>query len=213
MKPLCITLCLGGLCATAGDFVNLTFDEPDLSGDLVPIYPGGALRGLTSEILRGWTVTAGGSPVLFATYATYRQPWGSEVVSVFQNEPTSPLGDSVYLRSGPAGPQAPEIRLSQTGTIPQFATGLEVDSAGYVQGFINGTKSGEVNNLLAGPFIWDVRPYQGQTVKLEIYVRPNDQILFDILGFRPIPEPSTWALLGMGTALLGWQTWRRRGQR
>lgn len=78
-------------------------------------------------------------------------------------------------------------------------------------------------------FAVDVSPYAGQTVELRFEFRsqgfddfsgsprlpgqPNAQShILDDLSFSPlpsVPEPATWALLGLGAAALGW-TLRRR---
>jgi len=213
MKTLWITLCLGGLCATAGDFVNLTFDEPDLrvlyslNHNFYPPYIGPA-----SKIIRGWTVTAGGKRVGVATYAPYAFGY-SGIVSVVQNPPNVIGGEYAIVLSSVPDLLGPEIRLSQTGRIPEYATGLWLEVAGHVEGYVNGSKIGESEFSHFVDAVWDIRAYQGRDVKLEFYVPPNEYAYIDILGFEGIPEPSTWALLGMGTALLGWQTARRRGQR
>jgi hypothetical protein len=40
------------------------------------------------------------------------------------------------------------------------------------------------------------------------FVSSNGSDVF--LNFTPVPEPSTWALLGTGVAAVGWAAWRRR---
>jgi hypothetical protein len=62
--------------------------------------------------------------------------------------------------------------------------------------FINGQRVGDtVNDLTV-----DVSRFAGQEVDLEFLVRSGDSIRFDVLGFVPVPEPSTWALFGVGAA-------------
>ena len=64
--------------------------------------------------------------------------------------------------------------------------------------FINGERVGDtVNDLTV-----DVSRFSGQEVNLEFLVRPGDSLRFDILGFVPVPEPSTWALFGVGAAAI-----------
>jgi hypothetical protein len=47
MKTL--ALLLASTASLAGDFLNLNFDSPDLSGPLTSTYPGGPLEGNTAE--------------------------------------------------------------------------------------------------------------------------------------------------------------------
>ena len=62
--------------------------------------------------------------------------------------------------------------------------------------FINGERVGDtVNDLTV-----DVSRFAGQEVDLEFLVASGASIRFDILGFVPVPEPSTWALFGVGAA-------------
>lgn len=195
------------LAAVAGDFINLTFDNPNLTGSLTPIVPGGPYRGSTSDLLPGWTVKANGNPL---STIVYSPPLTSSEAPVTLRENTAaaagtPLGKFSLALFGTPPPfelTGPEIRLSQTGTVPVDAAGLWVASAGYVQGYVNGTKIGEVDPVLGSQVVWDVGAYRGQNVSLEFLVRSGDSIRFDIFGFTTVPEPSTYALFGLGAALL-----------
>jgi hypothetical protein len=48
--------------------------------------------------------------------------------------------------------------------------------------------------------ILDVARFAGQEVSLEFSLRFGGGTRFDILGFTPIPEPSTRAFCGVGAA-------------
>ena len=216
MKRSLLSL-LAALPVLGGEFINLTFDEPDLSGPLVPDYPDGPLRGGVAKLLRGWTVQANGQPVDSMLFSPYPPGvGGSDLVNLQQSRPgDSPLLGfaSLFIYSPlpselPPRPLGPEIRLSQRGTIPADAAGMWLAS-GYVQVFADGLKIGEVNPMVGGRSIIDVSPYAGQEVNLEFLVSSGDSIRFDILGFVPIPEPSTWALLGTGLAAVCWLTRRK----
>ena len=193
------------LPAVGGDFINLTFDEPDLSGPLDPVFPGGPLRGSVTEIIPGWSFFTDGQPVITTTWSPFNLGSGGGHVSLVQNslgETAGPLGKaSLVIQSQIAG-VAPEIRLSQRGTIPADAAGLWLAS-GYVQAFADGKKIGEINPM-TGPFIIDVSRFAGQEVNLEFLVESGWSIRFDILGFVPVPEPETWALMGTGLGALVW---------
>ena len=191
----------------AGDFVNLTFDEPDASGTLAEIYPGGPKRGSAAALLRGWNLSVAGQAYEFATISSFPVGSGNDPVSVLENSPAeqnSPLGTYTLVLHSPT-PPAPEIRLSQRGTVPADAAGLWIFGAGYAQMFINGERVGDtVNDLTV-----DVSRFAGQEVDLEFLVGSGASIRFDILGFVPVPEPSTWALLGSGLAALLWLSRRK----
>ena len=199
------------LPAFADPFVNLTFDEPDLSGPLTPIYPGGPLRGEPAELLRGWTVTAERELISSVTYSPYNLGSGGGPFSLMEHSPANQetsfgLNYVIIYSTFARG----ELRLAQTGTIPPDAAQLWISSTGYIQAFANGVKIGDFDPRSGAPQVLDVSPFAGQEISLEFLVRSGDSTRFDIFGFTSVPEPSTWALVGVGGAGLGWLGLRGR---
>jgi hypothetical protein len=187
----------------AAPFVNLTFDQPDLSGSLTPVYPGGPLEGEVAKILNGWTLSANGKPQAHMTYS----PLGTSTSGIATLDENSAADKQTHLGPyslilEPPVPNPPDVRVSQTGTIPADAVGLWIGSAGPVEMFVNGTK---VDDPRIGTFsnvIVDISSFSGQTVDLGFRVVPGFSTRFDMFGFTPIPEPSNWALFGVGAAAI-----------
>jgi hypothetical protein len=210
---LAVTPCL------AGDFLNLTFDEPDLSGPLTPVYPefpSGPLFGTTAQILRGWTVLADNQSHIGMTYSPFGFPTGEGLARLVGNSPelsqTPFAANTLFLHSDHTLPGGgPVIRIQQTGTVPADAAGLWIFSTGgSMQMFINGERVNDPRiGALADPVV-NISQYAGQSIDLEFLVPKGGSTRFDIFGFVPIPEPSTWALFSVGAAALGWHLWRRR---
>ena len=192
----------------AGEFLNLTFDAPDLSGTLSPTFPQGPFQGSTPQILPGWNVSYGDKSLSSIYYA----PLGRQVagpVTLFENtaaDSQSPLGrfSLVIDRVGSTDVRK-ETRISQRGTIPADAAGLWIFAAGTFQMSVNGERIDDPRlGRYADPVI-DVSRWAGQTVDLEFRLEPSQSGRLDVLGFTNVPEPSTWALLGLGAAALVWQ--------
>lgn len=208
MKAFGIILALNTL--VAGDFINLNFDSPDLSGPLVEEYPGGPFRGQADQIFRGWSVEYGNRIQDTASYS----PVGTQLgfpVTLFENVPgsreQSVLGRySVYFSSSP-DPGAGAFLIRQNGEIPSQAKWLDIRSAGYVQAFVNGTKIGEVG-AGSSRSVLDVSGFSGKEVELSFLVRPGESAVFDVVGFTSVPEPSTLGLFGFGITVVAWQCYR-----
>jgi hypothetical protein len=190
----------------AGEFVNLTFDEPDLSGSLTPIFPGGPLQGDTSRILRGWSVRADNQLQAAMTYSPYNIGGAGNVASLVANSPelaqTAFGANTLFLRSDQTLPGGgPVIRVQQTGTVPADAAGLWIfATGGSPRMFINGEPVNDPRiGALADPVV-DVSRYAGQSIDLEFLIPKGGSTRLDIFGFTPVPEPSTWALFGVGAA-------------
>jgi hypothetical protein len=199
---------LAALPVLAGDFINLTFDEPDLSGSLTPIFPDGPLLGNTAQILRGWTVLADNQSQATMTYSPNNIGSSGDVASLVANSPAESQtvfgANTLYLRSDHTDPGGgPVIRVQQTGTVPADAAGLWIfATGGSPRMFINGERVNDPRiGALADPVV-DVSRYAGQTIDLEFLVPRGGSTRLDIIGWVAVPEPSTWALFGVGAALV-----------
>jgi hypothetical protein len=70
-------------CATQ-QFIDLTLDNPDLSG-LTPEGPTGIMQGPTSHILPGWTLTADGTHFTQMSYAPLGVGYNGLYATLTQN--------------------------------------------------------------------------------------------------------------------------------
>jgi len=197
----------------AADFVNLDLNNPDLShGVYNPVT--GDTRVPPQDALRSWSMQ-------------WDWPGTPEPLPTLVG--TKYGGDPFGLRSGPsayfgayelsvqdywgayeASSLRPTFHLYQSGLVPEGASTLNFYVSIFgdpMELYINGTLQ---------PYSWPsyyrtvaVSAFAGQEVKLE-FVFPGGMFRnysFDIYGF--VPEPSTWALLGVGGPAL-WFVARRR---
>lgn len=209
MKTL-ITLAIGiaALPAISGEFVNLTFDDPDLSR--LTTNPTLPKFGPVEDLLRGWDVALRPSlqdwqpytgEIEFGTIALFKpvallSGFGPGNYGVWLNSPLPPM---------PGQPPPPDIRLSATGTVPLNAVSFDWASFG-------GTVSIEgdqiFKNALGTDNTLDVSSITGHQVTISFFLNGGGFSPLDVVGFKTVPEPQTWALLGAGVGAVLW--WSRK---
>jgi hypothetical protein len=196
------------LCAST--FSNFTFDSQPLdTSELLDVGPNGPYYGTPGNVLPGWEVEYLGKPVEFVGYSVPGHRGTAPGVAVHEYsslEPISAAGgrNGLYLRVNEdqmTDPGFVDLVLRQRGEIPTDAAGLAIFHTGYGQLRINGQKLGEFDTGQFYP-MFDVSAFAGREVTLEIAFYRGQSPMFDILGFKPIPEPSTWALFGVGAAAI-----------
>jgi PEP-CTERM motif len=203
------------LRVAAQDFVNLDFNSPDLSGSLVALDPGSPRTpylGSASELLRGWTVYGDGVPLQRISY----QPGignSFEPVTLAFTRRASPAAVNYELVVDSRPPRMIDLTFHQRGQVPVNASSLSFVSGGLMEMRINGDLIYSSNpNVTAFPSV-DVSRFSGQVVDLDFHVfqisGSGALFSFDVVGFSQVPEPSTWALFGVGAVFLAAASLRR----
>ncbi len=227
-------VCLAALPQTgARQFQNLGFEEVNATNmtppvgwahDLAPGWEwnlnGAGYAADTAVTVNGaiwWTVNSG-----WVGLMTADNPYGFPVVGKY----------GLFLAAGYiGGPSLVPTSMRQTGTIPpgtkslQFLdyywAGYGVPPAAGVEVRINDSLLPLYNSLLSVQPIplyphnyttrtfesyADVSAYAGQQITLEFSI-PSGHLGLDDIQFSPfavVPEPATWALLGLGFVALLW---------
>lgn len=193
--------------AQGADFVNLTFDNPDLSHARMfapPAFEKKALYAPVGEALRGWTFST--SPSIEGT------PWqgligvdgtGGGVVALLPTDQDGHYMLGINNEWYP-GVFRGKTEISQRGDIPSLTPVLAYYSSSGKIGesgsrlYING---GEVIPYTlvtgSGRYYADLSSFAGQTVDLRVQFLPGLNGTFEIFGFQAVPEPSTF-LLALG---------------
>jgi len=205
------------------EFVNLGFDDPDLSHVEFSIGRGVHV-GPANEVLRGWTINPpaaqwpdsgrisvdGGSPPFGLTPSVDPQSlawYGRYHLDV-----------NVYdeFIFGGGMPLRPTLTLSQVGRVPVDAAWLKVWEGGGYFGPLEAYIDGRPGVLTPPPIptgsgvtFLDVSAVAGQEAELKFVFPAGTLHDFDIIGFVPVPEPSSWALLAVGAAWLAGARRRR----
>ena len=172
--------------------------------------------------MNGWALTAAGGEVPIVIPVG---PTGESATLTFAPRYTDPLPSfgkyQLFFANFVNGEfeLTPTYTLKQTGKVPELAFELQVyysygdfpPPPSLLQCRINGQDI-PIERSPWFTSIWEfpVSAYAGQEVELQFVLGPRTGLFFDISGFTSVPEPSTWALLGLGGSALGWVYRKRR---
>jgi hypothetical protein len=176
----------------------------------------------TSEALQGWSLKLeNGVSFPAKTFVTRERAVPVSLTTAYSIPGSNvSLGKYSLFFGGGGDSLTPVYHLSQTGVVPVDASWLVfylddpfISSLPQPNGFLC-LVNGSAANLFIGPafthvYYADVSGYAGQEVNLQFVFGKSFSHSFDIAGFTTVPEPSSYALLGLGAALL-WYHRRHR---
>lgn len=189
----------------AGEFVNLTFDDPDLSR--LRNDPLKGQVGPVRDLLRGWEVSlrprTGDEWVPFTDEIEFRPVGGVAPVTLNTGLHLDPTDLSVFLYSlvpigFPGEPVPPDVRLATAGTIPLTARTFRLYDFSTVYVEIGNGEHRVTGRGDNGPI--DVSRFAGEDVTITLEFPRGGHGGVDIIGFGMVPEPKSLLLLGVGFA-------------
>jgi hypothetical protein len=216
MKALfSLGLCSLTCAAVGGEFVNLTFDQPDLSR--LQTGPTGIPIGPVEDLLRGWEVSIRPPAGQWSSFKEEIEFFGTvggiPPISLnsgmhFDRTDYSVFFNSRFSIGSPPGPIPLEVRLSTTGTVPENALTFDwYEGAGLELRISDGVRT---LTAVGNPGSMNISQFAGKEVTISFLQRSGSVSSVDVIGFSLVPEPETWALLGAGlVGLFAWFRYRR----
>ncbi len=217
-KLLIVLLCWAiRLNASAQGFVNLNFEACTLPTNA-------HLNATVSQALPGWTLYRGGVVQSQVPYnAGIAQQSFLSLDSTVFSYPS--LFGNYNARLIVNSFDSLDIALAQTGQVPEGTHSLQfktdwanrIPAGGLVVSFENTTLSLQPVGFFPGYTLWeaDISAFAGATGELRFTANHSGGpwgAYFDDIMFVPVPEPSTWALLALGSALFACAARRGRGR-
>ena len=200
-----------------GTFQNLNFENATVVP--IPNDPSGHIQ--FTPAFPGWTGYLGGSGISLVNYNSLNI--GSSGIGLL--DPGYPGGSRIagnytaVLQAGQLGFQ-PDASMAQRGLIPAGTMSLHFFAGEDFRGGVVASIDGQALNLSVlqtfsgyNELGADISAFAGQTVELR-FTRPavvaGANLFLDDISFspNPVPEPSAWVLLVLGSALF-WCVTRR----
>jgi hypothetical protein len=218
-----LSACIGQ--AHAAQFMNFDFEAA--SGTLPPETSAGPVP--TEQAFPGWQAYVGSSPQPVVAYNTFFL--ASPNIALVGPEAgfASPIEGtfSALLQPGLLPGNSLPVSLAQIGEVPMYFPYLQMrvylpTPNDTFEVTLGGQPISMVPSMISPNstlFIGDVSAFWGQTTELRITALPPAEpgiggVFFDSINFAVVPEPSTGALLFLGTILvgIGWRMKRKNAK-
>ncbi len=209
-----------GFVGRGASFANMDFQSPKINKLTGP-------GGLVSDLIPGWELQIGNTPMPMMAY-------NGECLSCAGASLYGPefprKGDhfTFFIKSGLSLDRINpgNATIFQNGDVPAFARSLQFSAGFFSIDYLHVSLNSQDLSLVALEgadsrlFGVDVSPWAGSTAELRFTVGPGSVfggpggVLADIhFSTDPLPttpEPTTWALLSTGVAVLTWTQRKRR---
>ena len=196
-----MAMAIGSIVSAHGQgFLNLNFESaynlpgnPGENGVPIPV----------ADALPGWTAYDGDYAYADIYYVSNSFPGSSTAVEL--------VGGSLALSGDFSAALDTGASISQTGLVPANAESLQFDASSSALNLIIslGGQNLTYSTLSTGPnyTVYGANipaALDGQMETLDLFLN-GGQSLLDNIEFSPlsVPEPSEWAMIGIGTILLG----------